>query len=106
MSLLDNTQQTEINRPQRKARQLKQSALNVFTTLLSQYFQGISLLHEDETPQAIIDAFEADGNSSVELFTRHGQLGAFLESQKAGSTTEANAKIKPFTVVDNKIKFS
>jgi hypothetical protein len=59
-------------------------------------------------PQAVLDALEADGGSSVELFTRSGELVAFLIAQnppapELARINAAIAKVKPFTVVDGKI---
>ena len=76
---------------------------HIFATLLTQWENSIKLLWDDENPQAILDQFESDGNSSVELFTRSAELVQFLESQKPGCTALIISKVRPFEVVNNKI---
>jgi len=91
-----------------KALQLRQCTVQLFNQTLHQWEQGIDLLWNDANPQAVLDALEADGGSSVELFTRSGELSAFLIAQNPATPELARinaaiAKVKPFTVVDGKI---
>jgi hypothetical protein len=107
MSLLDPIENT-VSPAAQKARQLRQSAAQIFNQTLHQWEQGINLLWDDANPQAVLDALEADGGSSVELFTRSKELVEFLVAQNPPASelaliNAAIAKVKPFTVVDGKI---
>jgi hypothetical protein len=80
---------------QRKAAQLKQFPAAQFNQLLTAWKQQVSLLWDDQDPQAILDVIGTDG---AELFTLSASLAAFLESQKEDCTAATLAKVKPFTV--------
>ena len=107
MSLLNPIEDT-VSPAAQKARQLRQSTVQIFNQTLRQWEQGINLLWNDANPQAVLDALEADGGSSVELFTRSRELSAFLIAQnppapELARINAAIAKVQPFTVVDGKI---
>jgi len=107
MSLLNPIENT-VSSAAQKARQLRQSTVHIFSQTLRQWEQGINLLWNDANPQAVLDALEADGGSSVELFTRSGELAEFLVAQNPPAPeldriNAAIAKVKPFTVVAGKI---
>ena len=107
MSLLNPIEDT-VSPAAQKARQLRQITAQIFNQTLRQWEQGIDFLWSDVNPQAVLDALEADGGSSVELFTRSGELSAFLIAQnppapELARINAAIAKVQPFTVVDGKI---
>jgi hypothetical protein len=107
MSLLNPIENT-VSPAAQKARQLRQSTVQIFNQTLRQWEQGINLLWDDANPQAVLDALEANGGSSVELFTRSKELAEFLVAQnppapELARINKAIAKVKPFTVVAGKI---
>lgn len=106
MSLLDTPAPVQLTPVQRAAKQIERAAPQMFNQLLSSWEQGVSTIWDNPTPQAVLDQIEADGFSTVEVFTRSGQLMAFLETQKTGCTANGAAKIKAFTVVNGKILIS
>ena len=107
MSLLDPIT-NNVSPAAQKAKQLRSSTAQIFNQVLRQWENGINLLWNDSDPQAVLDALEADGASSVELFTRSAALAEFLIAQNPPTgdlarITAAAAKVKPFTVVKGKI---
>lgn len=95
MALIDPPIVTPKTAAQFKGEHLLGFPHELFKNMLHAYNSNVSILFD--TPETA-DIFTELGTSGGELFDFLDEIKTFLESLKQGSTTDAQAKFKPFTV--------
>jgi len=102
MSVLTTGERSAPDKYQRKATQIKRTAVSSTQSLIQGVVQSLSLIWNDESPQLVLDAL---GTDAQELFELNTSVIEFLSSELVGkldgelqTINDLLAKIQPYTV--------